>query len=237
MPESQEVIVESLITAIQHIQHERMTGILTIRRGDGITYEEGSVTFIKGQITQTKVGRRNGPDALNALSTWSNCSGIFNSPNDAEAILFPSLLRISSPTSPVGNDSTSQTPLIPAVTPRVVSPLRKPPTQRIQQTPITAATPGANPVTPTTSSIGPLPRTPSPLPLTQVIPRYTLPVEEALRRIDAQGLSRVHRHLFLLIDKQRPLPELARLLKRPDYEVLSLLRDLENAAVITLTTS
>ncbi len=57
---------------------------------------------------------------------------------------------------------------------------------------------------------------------------------EALHRIEQQGLSRVHRHLLLLIDGSRSVKELERILKRDEREVVALLRDLENAAVIKI---
>lgn len=225
MLQSQEVVVERLITAIQRVQLSRMTGTLIAKRGDGVTYEEGIVTFTKGQISQTKVGRRSGPDALNWLSTWSNCSCSFSSSSDAEVALFSSLLRTSSsieanaiPETTLPSTATTFTP---------TSPLR-----RLQVTPPpVAATPRPN------SFTSSMPPTPSPINAAKTIPQRIRQAEEALYMIDSQNLSRTHRHLFLLIDGNRSLSELVRLLKRSESDILNLLRDLEIAAVIRLVYS
>ncbi len=48
------------------------------------------------------------------------------------------------------------------------------------------------------------------------------------------GLSRTHRHLLLLIDGQRSILELVRLIGRSEQEVASFLHDLEQATVIQI---
>ena len=65
-----------------------------------------------------------------------------------------------------------------------------------------------------------------------VIPRRTLQGNEALSLIEHIGLSRIHRHLFLLIDGQRSTAELARLIGRTQHEVSGLLDDLERSGII-----
>ncbi|TMD45306.1 MAG: MarR family transcriptional regulator [Chloroflexi bacterium] len=50
--------------------------------------------------------------------------------------------------------------------------------------------------------------------------------------IDQIGLSRAHRHLFLLIDGYRGIQELVRLMGREQDEVQRLLNDLELAGLI-----
>jgi hypothetical protein len=57
-------------------------------------------------------------------------------------------------------------------------------------------------------------------------------VEEALPQFSSKGLTRVHRQLFLLIDGQRAVPELARLIGRSSAEVEALLADLERTGFI-----
>lgn len=71
-----------------------------------------------------------------------------------------------------------------------------------------------------------------PLKDTSPVPHRILPVEEALRLLELGGLSRAHRHLFLLIDGHRPTVELARLVGRKPDEIFKLLRDLEYIRVI-----
>ena len=63
-------------------------------------------------------------------------------------------------------------------------------------------------------------------------PRRIWQGEDSLRLLDQAGLSRLHRHLFLLVDGRRTLPELARLMRRRQDEIQRLLHDLELLAVI-----
>lgn len=44
------------------------------------------LTFIQGQITLARVGRRNGAEALNWLSTWGQTHYVFTSPDSDEEI-------------------------------------------------------------------------------------------------------------------------------------------------------
>jgi hypothetical protein len=64
------------------------------------------------------------------------------------------------------------------------------------------------------------------------IPYRLRPIHEVLPHFSALGLSRIHRQLFLLIDGQRPYPELIRLLGRGPDELDSLLADLERSGLI-----
>lgn len=69
------------------------------------------------------------------------------------------------------------------------------------------------------------------------VPPVPQPVSQsqwAFTRIERLGLSRAHRRLFLLIDGQRSLPELIRLMGRGEHDIYALLQDLENAAVIRI---
>ncbi len=55
---------------------------------------------------------------------------------------------------------------------------------------------------------------------------------QGMQVIDRMGLSRKHRQLFLLIDNQRTVSDLARLMNCNQDEIQSLLQALEKAAVI-----
>jgi hypothetical protein len=66
----------------------------------------------------------------------------------------------------------------------------------------------------------------------QVRPYRTVQAEDALRLLEQAGLSRTHRRLLLLIDGQRAIPELVRLMGRHLEEILRLLHDLERIRVI-----
>src|SRR6266849_3203084 len=74
--------------------------------------------------------------------------------------------------------------------------------------------------------------TPLPPSQTSLIVYPTQPLEEALRRIERNRFSRSHRQLFLIIDGQRSMLELARLVGKNQEDLQALLRDLERIGVI-----
>lgn len=98
MAQQREATTDRLVDIIATIKIERKSGQLRVRRGEGLTSEEGILIFIQGQITQASVGRRSGADALNWLSAWGQAKYIFTSPgSDEEAALAFSSLPSPSP--------------------------------------------------------------------------------------------------------------------------------------------
>jgi hypothetical protein len=98
MAQQREATTDRLVGIIASIKIERKSGQLRVRRGEGLTSEEGMLTFIQGQITQASVGRRSGAEALNWLSSWGQTYYSFTSPNSDEEIeLTFSTLPSSSP--------------------------------------------------------------------------------------------------------------------------------------------
>lgn len=63
-------------------------------------------------------------------------------------------------------------------------------------------------------------------------PQRIRDINEVLPYFDKLGLTRLHRQLFLLIDGQRTIPEILRLMGHRTDEVDSLLNDLERAGLI-----
>ncbi len=213
MSQQRETATDRLVSIIQVIQLGRKTGLLTAKRGEGITQEEGTITFIKGKITQTTVGRRKGSEALNWLTTWGNCRFTFVSSDPAETS--PSLTPI-----PPGIAEHSINDTDPGLRPQRAVLNR-------QTGPLLAGE--SNGLVPQKSNGA----VPAPAPSTaSSIPFRTRQIDSALRVIENMGLSRTHRHLLLLIDGQRSISELVRLTGRSEPEVASLLRDLEKATVI-----
>jgi Domain of unknown function (DUF4388) len=213
MSQQRETATDRLVSIIQVIQLGRKTGLLTAKRGEGITQEEGTITFIKGKITQTIVGRRKGSEALNWLTTWGNCRFTFVSSDPSE-------------TSP------SLTPILPSISEHKINDtdpgLRPQRTFLNRQTePLLAGeSNGAAPQKPNGA-------VPAPASATS-IPFRTRQIDSALRVIENMGLSRMHRHLLLLIDGQRSMLELVRLTGRSEQEIASFLHDLEQATVIQI---
>lgn len=88
MSQNRETATDRLVSIIQLVQLGRRTGTLTVRRGEGFTQEEGSITFLKGQIMQAALGRQHGAEALNRLSIWGHCRFIFISTEEVDNLPF-----------------------------------------------------------------------------------------------------------------------------------------------------
>ncbi|HEX7734824.1 MAG TPA: DUF4388 domain-containing protein [Ktedonobacteraceae bacterium] len=106
MAQQREATTDRLVGIITSIKLERKSGQLWVRRGKGFTSEEGVLTFIQGQVTRARVGRRSGADALNWLSTWGQAYYIFTSPGTHEELplsfaALPFSAPGSNPTNPV----------------------------------------------------------------------------------------------------------------------------------------
>ncbi len=209
----QETVTNRLVSVIQAIQLGRRTGLLTAKRGEGIILEEGTITFVKGQVTQANVGRRSGSEALNWLTTWGSCRFAFVPADTSEAAV--PLTPI--PSTPSSERRTINTEPYPGQ--------RLPPFGR-QTEPLR---PGGREATEVRQYSG---STTAP-----VVPSHTRQLDSSLRIIERMGLSRTHRRLFLLIDGHRPTAELARLMGRSEDEVRELLSDLERATVIQISTA
>jgi hypothetical protein len=92
MAQQREAATDRLVGIIAHIKMERKSGQLRVKRGEGPTTEEGSVTFAQGQVTQASVGRRSGVEAVNWLTTWGHTRYIFLSVSGEVELPFASAL-------------------------------------------------------------------------------------------------------------------------------------------------
>jgi hypothetical protein len=214
MPQQRDTSTDRLANVIQVIQLGRKTGVLTVERGNGITTEEGSITFVNGQATQASAGQHVGLDAFNWLSTWGVCRFAFlSSTTTQQTAPLPSVTRVADAmhVMPAFRTQPQPQPLVPPSA-----------THRIEDTPLTGI--DARGIRKSAGVSYPVPIT--------GIPVRTRQMDEAIRLIEQLGLSRTHRRLFLLIDGQRTTTELVRLMGREPDEVQRLLRDLEKAGVI-----
>ena len=168
MWQQRETPTERLVVVIQRIQLDRETGELTARRGDSKQAEVGTIVFVNGRVTEARLGRYTGPEALKRLSTWGNCFISFApaQQNASREISFP------------------------VFEPKIAPPLQ----------------PG--------------------------VPYQIVSVEQAMQKMEMVGLSRTHRHLFLLVNGQRSIVELTRLTGRNQRDLQLLLRDLEALSII-----
>jgi hypothetical protein len=196
MWQQQGKIVDKLVELIQMLQLRRETGQLTARHGNASAAEEGIIVFVSGKVTEARVGRRSGSEALNKLTGWENC-----------LCWFVPAMEV-------------------ATRPHASVPLNEGPEKFML----------ANPPPPVLShTSGEAHKenswTPDPHP---EAPYRVSPLQSALIKIERLGLSRAHRHLFLLIDGKRPVSDLIRLIGREEDEVYLLLQDLEQAVLIRI---
>lgn len=214
----QNIVVDRLVRAIQSVQLDRYTGTLTATRGTEPDVEVGRIEFLMGQVVQASLGRDTGQDALNRLSTWGACHVCFMYDSTAEgARQHRSLLSFlpEQRAQPLGNASDQQ-PIGQQARPgneRQTTPL--PLTSAWNDT----AKNGAGPL----PAFHPRPIVPHPLKSGRV----------ALQFIARAGLSRTHRHLFLLVDGVRSVAEIAHILRRSEQEVHAILFDLQTIGCIT----
>ncbi len=208
MSQQQETATDRLVKVIQTVQIGRRTGVLTARRGEGVTLEEGTISFVNGQITEASAGRRRGAEALNWLSTWSHCRYTFTS-SIASELALP-----AARTFDIAEQDTVETAPLANASSRAPFPGR-------HTTPL-----------PPQDDDAPRPGTPDRVTNATIVPYRTRQIDAGLRIIDGVGLTRSHRHLFLLIDGQRSIAELVRLMGRSQQEINGLLQDLERAAII-----
>lgn len=204
MAQQRETITNSLTSLIQVIQLGRKSGILTVERGDGAAFEEGMITFANGQVVEALAGILNSQDALRWLGTWETCRYAFIPTPTSEIPAMSAPMNTS--VFDQGMRDTGTQPRIPT------SPLRESAARR------QASNGRAEPV------ISPMPAS--------VVPYPVRSLEESLYRAEQLGLSRQHRRLLLLVDGQRSILEMARLIGRAQGEVQKLLVDLELAGII-----
>src|ERR1700730_16853631 len=73
MAQQNATITNSLANVIQVIQLGRKSGVLTVERGEGMTFEEGVITFVNGQTVDAQTALYNFQDALRWLGSWGTC--------------------------------------------------------------------------------------------------------------------------------------------------------------------
>jgi hypothetical protein len=220
MSQQQEMMTDRLVSVISSIQRERRSGVLTVKRGEGIFLEEGTIVFANGQISQASVGRLRDSAARNWLSTWESCRFLFV-PTSSE-----SGVHDSQPSLPAKGRATSLQGLRPP--PHMTNTRRPGP-----QTPMPSSLEGQEGprLAGERETIEKNGRIDTPA---SAAPYPTLQHDAALRLIEQQGLSRVHRQLFYLIDGHRSIVDLVRLTGKRGSELYKLLGDLERAHVIRI---
>ncbi len=184
MQPQRQTMTNRLADVIHIVQFGNKSGVLTAERGDGVTREEGYITFVAGRVVEARVGQQSGLAAFNYLTTWQAC--LFTLVNHNGNGVARAQLPAPKGTMPESTPVTR--------TPVVYNP-------SIQNN---RNGTGARPYPPQRLQRG----------------------EETILYPEQRQLSRVHRRLLMLIDGQRGLDDLARLLGRSRDEVQELLNNL-----------
>jgi hypothetical protein len=224
---------KQLSTVISVIQLGKKTGLLSVERGKGPTFEEGTITFLQGQIVNAVLGSLQSRDAVASLSGWKDCHFSFSQmqPHELGSITnnrMQSTMNTmsSSPhhhTSP-SRDSPSFTPVPPIFTHNTGA--DNMPTQTSGEFPAIHVTRHTDQLYwQSATHTDPLNRKPNTI-------RTGATIETIIQAMDRQGYSRLHRHLYLLIDGNRSVVELGNLIGRPIDETIAILSDLERAGLI-----
>jgi hypothetical protein len=181
------------------------SGVLTVERGEGRSLEEGLIIFARGQVVEARVNQRSGLAAFTYLNAWQVCHFSFIAQAAKEALSPP---QITQPLPPANGGFADNTSI--------------------------ADSPYFDTVTQVSHADGL--HEYRDIPAAQfIIPFRLLAGEEMLQRPENNGrLPRVHRRLLLLINGQRSVSQLARLMARNIDELQELLNDLERSGFIRL---
>jgi hypothetical protein len=234
---------DHLEAVLQAISVSHQTGILHVERGKGGVRDGGDIKILQGQVIDALSGSRQGAEALEWLLTWGNCQYNFQAkfPNE---VLTP-------PTTPL---PSTQVPSAP-----ITAPLKFPAEQVTQSLWQFFSGGNATEKDESVSSIDtdgyalpdrftPVAREAAPRenphfqndyaaqyspPLPEIrAPARVQNGSEALAMLERFRLSRLHRHVFLLLDGKRTAHDLVRLTGRPLNEIERLLIDLERTGLI-----
>lgn len=195
-------MTDCLADVIHIIHMGEKSGVLTVERGEGSTLEEGFIRFVGGRVVEAKVNQQSGMTAFTYLNGWQVCRFSFIAQISQDTLLSP--------------QSTQPLPAYrtPASAAPALNPLYSDPVTPVSRNGESYAYPAVN---------GPRFAAPVRLP----------PGEDALHYPENTArLPRLHRRLLLLINGQRNIGELARLMSRNVDETQPLLDDLERSGFI-----
>ncbi|WP_338247530.1 DUF4388 domain-containing protein [Dictyobacter halimunensis] len=126
MPQQRETTTNNLADIIQLIQIAHRSGTLTVERGEGAAFEEGTIIFINGQIMGAQIGPYTGTPALSRFATWTVCRFAFLVSSNPSMPSYPS--------SSNGHSSGSLPPVHPNGMSQPSSSITNPGMQRLPQT-------------------------------------------------------------------------------------------------------
>jgi hypothetical protein len=248
---AQFLTTSKLSNIISMITLGRQSGILRVLRGQGPTREIGQIKFVEGEPAAALLGQLTGQNALSVLMNWGECIYSFDEVSggdlDADATLDNSGRVASDPgryTSQPGIQSGSW----PAYG------YSNPYSQPLNGTNTSASLPNLGPQSgyPSQTSLpgagypsdpsrfdisGPAMPTQIPLSNTPLTPQVLAAVPRRsmlAEHTDQLPLDRRERMLVLLVDGRRSISDLARLTRRTEREVLSVLEHLATLGLVQI---
>jgi hypothetical protein len=195
-------MTDCLADVINIIQMGEKSGVLSVERGENRTFEEGFIKFISGQIVEAGTNQQSGMTAFTYLNSWQVCRFSFIA-QIPNGVPLP--LQSTQPL-PANRDLAN---IVPVANTRFS--YQEAPIKQDDRLYTYRDVPGA---------------------------QFTIPLrlqagEEVLQRPEnTASLSRIHRRLLMLINGQRSISELARLISRSIEETQPLLDDLERSGFI-----
>jgi hypothetical protein len=195
-------MTDCLADVVHIIQMGEKSGVLTVERGENRTFEEGFIRFINGRIVEARTNQQSGMTAFTYLNSWQVCRFSFIAQIPNDV---PLPLQSTQPL-PANRDLANT---LPAANTRFSDPMA--PIDQDDRLYAYRDVSG---------------------------PRFTIPLrlqagEEILQRPEnPASLPRIHRRLLMLINGQRSISELARLISRSIEETRPLLDDLERSDFI-----
>jgi hypothetical protein len=254
---AQYLTISRLSNIINMITLGQQSGILRVIRGQGAGREVGQIKFTNGTPSSALLGHLTGSNALSVLSNWGECVYSFEelAPEDDPSELYDQyggdqgyagyglssgpLPNASWPTYSFPSSAPVPPPASPAQMP-TTNPLNGGVTSQPGYWPAPSGGSGANwGSTPGYGQPGgPFGSTPGANNWGQPDPTasYTLrhPPQRTMlsEQIDQLPLDRRERMVLLLVDGQRNLPDLARLTRRSERELLSVLEYLAGLGLV-----
>lgn len=242
-------VTDNLATIIQRAQFEHRTGELHVKRVDGLTVEQGSITFIDGRAVQAQIGSIQAAAAFEKLRTWKQCIFIFVAHSSGSYRLPAPSQTPQPPSNFTPNSGPLNSGSLSGILPSQTQPLDKFSSSNIH-TPLPQNSPVSNAGwTQPLEGISPTARnttTPlegdkqraiqEPVPAIPLIavPRATMSVVKAIGLINKASLPRTCRQVILLIDGRLSVNEIIGMSNISPADTMRALHALENLAVITI---
>ncbi len=244
--------VDQLETLLQMLENSQHTGIVDVQRGKGGVSEKGNLIVLYGRVVDAHIGERAGYEALQWLLTWGICQYTLHTQPASDIAVH---LQPLAPPAPVneasspftfiaqmfsGNnaatreaENTHEHPLPTNVAPVKTEPLPAETWRSALPTvPVAELPPQTQPYTSRNDTYPVQKPFPKRMPVAENAPSRLVDGPQALAYMQRLHLSRLHRHIFFLLDGQRTTTDLARLTGHSLVEIRQLLAELERAGLI-----